>query len=315
MRSLLAIALLLLATNSFAQTTACDLQAIPLSIVGFAADPTGALSPGNFRLFLDGRPQRVDTLTFGAFPRTTYILLDSSGSMTGSRYWKLAEEFVVLAAKLAPAGDVKIAVFNRRISKFLDRKDVLASGLPAIDGLLSGGFKNGRTALYDAVLASVAAMPHVAPEDTVLVVTDGGDNESKAAYKELKAKLRATRTRLFVVFVRHADQSTILEDREVPNLAEVVESSGGMLFTGLPAVKLSALDNNHEAPPPGEKELGQYLAELASWYKGVRSNYRIDVPPLPGAAKVKIELVPKVERTRLFYPREIGPCNTAGANR
>ncbi len=311
MRLARALLLLLIAsTAALGQGAACDIHAIPLSIVGFAADPTGALTPGNFRVFLDGRPQKVDTVTFGTFPRSTYILLDSSGSMTRSRYWNLAEEFVMTAARLAPAGDVKVAVFNQRISRFLARNEVLALGKTAFDSLLSGGFKDGRTALYDAVLASVAAMPHVAPEDTVLVVTDGGDNESKSDYKQLRNRLRATHTRLIVVFVRHGEFDLEIA-REVPNLAEVVETSGGMLFAGLPAAKLGTLNTGREAPPPGKKEQDEYLAELTAWYTSVQHGYRITLPSLSGKTKVKVELTPEVVRTRLFYPREIEPCSVS----
>jgi len=249
-----------------------------------------------------------DEIRYGEFPHTTYVLLDASGSMTASRYWELARDFAVKIVKSSSPGEVKIAAFDQNLSKFFDRQDLAMHGLPPFGEILAAESKEHRTSIYDAVLHTVQIMPRIAPEDTIVVITDGGDNASRTSSSEVLNRLRDSHTRLLMVFV--PDNPTVGIPQEIysaQELLDVAKQSGGTIFNALPAGSESRLFIK-TGPAPDAAERLAYVEKLEVWYASLQLGFRLKLPPIAKPAKVKVELVPKNQNVLLIYPKEIVPC-------
>jgi hypothetical protein len=284
---------------------------LPVNILGLPPERVSALAPGNFRVYLDGHPTRIDTMQYGNFPHTTYVLLDASGSMTGSGYWQLANEFAFAIMKNSPEGEVKVAAFDSKISQFIDRSEVMARGMPPFQKLLELDSKSHKTALFDAIAHALRVMPHVAPEDTIVVLTDGGDNASRTKDSDVLEVMRKVRARLLLISVRDygIPDVTAEELNSRGDISELAAKSGGAIFDILPPLSERRLFR-YNLPSPGDAERDKYIAKLTAWYTALQTGLRLQLPSLAKRTKVKVELTPKIADTAVFYPSEIRPCES-----
>jgi len=108
-------------------------------------------------------------------PISVVVMLDTSGSMTGSisLLKDAAEQFLL---RLLPADQGRVGAFNDKIqisAHFTKNRDELIGDVKELD------FGNG-TRLWDAVLLSLDELKGIEGRRVVLVFTDGDDTESKA---------------------------------------------------------------------------------------------------------------------------------------
>ena len=86
----------------------------------------------------------------------------------------------------------------------------------------------GETGLYDAILTAVGALSPAEIGDAIFVITDGGDNLSKARSSTVEHALLDSGIRLFAFLLYSPDVS--LEEYEGPQtLDSLVQKSGGFL--------------------------------------------------------------------------------------
>lgn len=311
MRRFAAIVLLVIAAaaSSAAQTPACASAPLPVNVLGLPPERASALTPGNFRVFLDGHPTRIDTMQYGEFPHTTYVLLDASGSMTASGYWQLANEFAFAIVKKSSEGEVKIAAFDSKISQFIDRSELMARGMPPFQKLLELDSKTHKTALFDAIAHALRVMPHVAPEDTIVVLTDGGDNASRTKDSDVLEVMRAVRVRLLVISVRDYGIPDVNAEElnSRGDVSELAAKTGGAIFDALPPLSERRLFR-YDLPSPDGAQRDKYIAKLIAWYTALQTGFRLQLPAVAKRTKVKVELTPKIADTAVFYPSEIRPC-------
>ena len=108
-------------------------------------------------------------------PISVVVMLDTSGSMTGSisLLKDAAEQFLL---RLLPADQGRVGAFNDKIqisAHFTKNRDELIGDVKELD------YGNG-TRLWDAVLLSLEELKGIEGRRVVLVFTDGEDTESKA---------------------------------------------------------------------------------------------------------------------------------------
>lgn len=206
---------------------------VPVVVMGAAVEKLTRITPDNFRVSFNGHPMRVGSLQYGEAPHTTYVLLDASGSMRASKNWKSAIQIPIMIAQTSP-GDVKIAEFDERITKFMDGNDAIARGLSPLEVLLGSG---KRTSLYDAVLFTLRFMPHSTAEDNIVVITDGDDNFSSSNSDKVLQHLREAHARLLVIYVPEISQSEMPFEAERDSLRALFSAavqSGGAVFGPYP---------------------------------------------------------------------------------
>ena len=142
--------------------------------------PDGRLVPdleeADFEVFDNGKPQTIVNFENVIQPITVVVMLDTSGSMTGSisLLKDAAEQFFL---RLLPEDKARVGAFNDKIeitAHFTNNRDELISDTRQLD------FGNG-TRLWDAVLLSLEELKGIEGRRVVLVFTDGDDTDSRAS--------------------------------------------------------------------------------------------------------------------------------------
>jgi len=150
-----------------------------VSLFVTAADAQGRLVPDltkdDFEILDNDKVQSIIYFENVIQPISVVVMLDTSGSMTGSisLLKEAAEQFLL---RLLPADQGRVGAFNDKIqisAHFTKNRDELISEVKELD------FGNG-TRLWDAVLMSLDELKGIEGRRVVLVFTDGEDTESRA---------------------------------------------------------------------------------------------------------------------------------------
>src|SRR6267154_2757134 len=150
-----------------------------VSLFVTVVDAQGRLVPDlakeDFEIYDSDKPQEIVYFENAIQPISVVVMLDTSGSMTGSisLLKQAAEEFLL---RLLPADQGRVGAFNDKIqisAHFTKNRDDLISEVKELD------FGNG-TRLWDAVLMSLDELKGIEGRRVVLVFTDGDDTESRA---------------------------------------------------------------------------------------------------------------------------------------
>jgi Ca-activated chloride channel homolog len=145
-----------------------DLVVFNVTVLESRGHRVEGLSRDNFRIFEDGIEQRIQFVGREDVPATVGLVIDNSGSMRRKQadVLRAAQEFREL---IHPQDELFAFNFNERVF----------AGLPQ-----SG--PDGKTALYDAVLAALKQVDAGTHQRKALVVfSDGGDNASSATLDEV----------------------------------------------------------------------------------------------------------------------------------
>jgi Ca-activated chloride channel homolog len=177
-----------------------DLVVLSATAVDRKGRPVTDLRREEFRVYEDGRPQRLDHFSFGRDSRARLlVLVDASGSMTGQLKTASARMAVTqILAALAPQDEVALAGFDHRyfglVQFTTDRQKVLS----AFDDIETFG----STGLHDALdKAARDLASHGEGRRAVVVVTDGVDTASQSRPEEVIARSRALDVPIYAVTV------------------------------------------------------------------------------------------------------------------
>lgn len=217
-------------------------QTDPLPAVGFRADSTLVLIPvsvtdpasryvlglekQNFRLLEDNVEQTIAHFSSEDAPLSVGLLLDTSGSIGGkletSR--KAVGEFL----KTLNTSDEAFLV------EFSDRAELtvpLTRDTRDIEKRLGSAKTAGLTALLDAVHLGLQEMKEASnPRKALLIISDGGDNNSRYTSKQIEDLVREADVQIYAMGVFEPLLSLGLTPAEVSGprlLAEISEQTGG----------------------------------------------------------------------------------------
>ena len=149
-----------------------------VSLFVTVADAQGRLVPDltkdDFEILDNDKVQSIIYFENVIQPISVVVMLDTSGSMTGSisLLKEAAEQFLL---RLLPADQGRVGAFNDKIqisAHFTKNRDELIGDVKELD------FGNG-TRLWDAVLMSLDELKGIDGRRVVLVFTDGEDTESR----------------------------------------------------------------------------------------------------------------------------------------
>jgi hypothetical protein len=232
---LLVSLLLTLATSCLAQAAPATTRSILVNVFDSTGRPVPGLSKESFRVSINGNPVPVVDAKFSVSPRRIVLLLDMSGSMTGERddvKWRLVRQALQDFLDVTPP-DVPIAFLPFAL-QVLEVSD-FAAGRNGIERLLQQGphdarkIKHGQTALWDAVLRGLKILDPYQRGDSLFVITDAGDNASKASAKNADEMLLRSGTRLFALLFNDFSQTE--EGRWGQNsFKELVADTGAVSF-------------------------------------------------------------------------------------
>jgi Ca-activated chloride channel family protein len=181
----------------------------------------------DFEVLDNDKPQPIVFFQNEVQPITVVVMLDTSGSMTGSipLLRAAAEQFVI---RLLPADKGRLGAFNDKIqfsSRFTSDRDELVSDIKELD------YGNG-TKLWDAVAASLDELKGIEGRRIVVVFTDGDDNMSRAGLGTIVERARAEEVMIYAIGLESVYFTGTRMVRSSPDsgLRKIADETGGGYF-------------------------------------------------------------------------------------
>jgi Ca-activated chloride channel family protein len=185
------------------------------------------LTQDDFSVFDNEKPQPIIYFDSSLHPIAVVVMLDTSGSMTGSiKLLKQAAEQFIL--RLLPDDSARVGAFNDKIqfsSRFTNNRDDLISDVKELD------YGNG-TRLWDALGASLEELAGVEGRRVILVFTDGDDTESRTSLGAVINRARADEVMVYAIGLEsnYFDGQRMVKSRPDSGLKKLAEETGGGYF-------------------------------------------------------------------------------------
>ncbi len=265
-------------------------QIVPLYIT--VLDSTKRLVPdlqqSDFEVFDNNQPVNVVLFQNEPEPFSVVVMLDTSGSMTGSidLLRDAAEQFLI---RLLPEDKGMVGAFNDKIQfpvrDFTSDRDELISALKDVD-------YGNPTRLFDAIQASIEELARVKGRRVVLVFTDGEDTASKIGMGDALDRARTDEAMIYSIGLESVFFNGQRQVRSRPDrgLRKISDETGGGYF------ELKKTD-----------ELGPTFTRVA---QELHSQYVIGFSPATDGKQHKVEVRVKkpglIARARKTYQAPTG---------
>jgi VWFA-related protein len=180
-----------------------------------------------FAVLENDEPQTVSFFTSADAPVTVGLIVDNSGSMYANRDRVIAAARA-FAESSNPEDEIFVLAFNDEVRAALPVSAPFTSEIAPLREALTRTLRaRGRTALYDAIAAGLAYVAKGRHERSALiVVSDGGDNASRATFAEVIAMAQVSNALIHTVaLVDPADRGG-----NIDVLKRIAEASGGEAF-------------------------------------------------------------------------------------
>jgi Ca-activated chloride channel family protein len=222
------IALIAPAAGDAQTTIRADVNLVQLSIRVTDSEGRNVVGLGReaFRITIDKKDQPITVFSGEDAPVTAGIVIDNSASMGPKR-----EEVIAAALAFARASNTKdqmfVVHFNQHARFALPDSRPFTGMITELETAISGFDLGGTTALYDAILLAQSQFKRAAyGRKILLVITDGGDNSSKASLAEVLDALVKSEAVVFPIGIFDAAD----RDQNPRVLARIAEVTGGESF-------------------------------------------------------------------------------------
>jgi VWFA-related protein len=182
----------------------------------------GGLAGIDFRLFEDGLPQDLDSVSMEAAPATFALLIDSSQSMSRSIDF-VQRAAVRLTGFLREEDTVVVAPFTSGITAVTGPTRDIATISEAIAGISP----RGGTAILDSLAAVTTRFGEGPGRRVVVLITDGYDEQSQGESDAILDHLRSSRVTVYVISIGGIAGVSIRGERLLRRIAEY---TGGRAF-------------------------------------------------------------------------------------
>jgi len=186
------------------------------------------LTKDDFDVFDNDKPQNIIYFDNSIHPITVVVMLDTSGSMTGTigLLRQAAEQFII---RLLPDDKGRVGAFNDKIqfsSKFTNDRDQLVTDIHDLD------YGNG-TRLWDAVGASLDELKGIEGRRVILVFTDGDDTESRTmSLGKVIDRARADEVMVYAIGLEsnYFNGQRMVKSKPDSGLRKIADETGGGYF-------------------------------------------------------------------------------------
>lgn len=185
------------------------------------------LTKDDFEVFDNEKLQPLIFFQNQTQPITVVVMLDTSGSMTGTieLLRQAAEQFLI---RLLPEDKGRVGAFNDKIqfsSRFTSDRDELVSDVKELD------YGNG-TKLWDAVAASLDELKGIEGRRVVLVFTDGDDTESHTRLGTVIDRARAEEVMIYAIGLEsnYFNGQHMVRSKPDGGLRKISDETGGGYF-------------------------------------------------------------------------------------
>jgi Ca-activated chloride channel homolog len=208
-----------------------DLVVLHVTVADERGQFVADLKSGNFRVFEQNVEQKISFFSREDIPVTMGLVIDNSGSMREKREQVNAAAMTFVRTS-NPQDEAFVVNFNDEY--YLDTEGEFTNDQRNLDEALSRIDTRGSTALYDAVIGSLAHIKKGHKDKRViLLVTDGDDDASQKSFEDtIKAAQQSSAT-IYTIGVFSADdreheKRMVRHSRKI--LAELAEATGGQAY-------------------------------------------------------------------------------------
>jgi VWFA-related protein len=194
-----------------------DLVLVPVSVVDQRNHPVTGLERDHFRIFDDGVERTITSFATDDEPVALGLILDISSSVSGLRPNE-AETARLFLKTAQPEEEYFLVVFASRPELAVP----LTSGNEEVRYRVLTTKWGGATALYDGVILGLDELKKSQlHRKALLVISDGGENNSRYSQKELKRILEESNALIYTVGFASRQSN-------FPFMKWMAEVSGGM---------------------------------------------------------------------------------------
>ncbi len=180
----------------------------------------------NFEVFEEGRAEPITQFASVDTPVTVGLVVDNSGSMLPKRA-EVSTAGLAFAEESNPHDEFFVINFNNYIASGLPPRVPFTDNIQLLRKALYRGVPSGRTALYDAIATALNHIQRGARDKrTLIVVSDGGDNESQISLAELLHIIQSSRVTIYTVGLFDKED----RDRNPGVLRKIANISGGEFY-------------------------------------------------------------------------------------
>jgi VWFA-related protein len=261
-----------------------ELVVLPVVVTDKQGRYISALERERFSVFDNGRRVPIEIFSNEDTPLTIGLIIDASGSMR-AKIGEVIAASIAFARSSNPQDELFAIRFNDDVRDVVrDRPFLLASDLGALGSALAALRTDGRTALYDAL---VAGLDHLAlgsrARKVLIVVSDGGDNASEATLDAVLARARESNAAIYTIGL--FDNNDI--DKNPGVLKSLARATGGERFLPRSAGELMQACERIAREIRSGYTIGYVPPDRDGGYHRIR----VDVQPLP-AQKVTVRTRP-----------------------
>jgi VWFA-related protein len=196
-------------------------------------DPLNRIVTGlekeHFRLFEEKKEQEIAQFASEDAPLAVGIVFDTSGSM-GQKLGKARQAVAQFLKTANPEDEFFLVQFNDH-AELLQR---FTTSTEEIQNRLTFMQSKGRTALLDAIYLALHEMRRATnPRKALLVISDGGDNNSRYGEGEIKNLIREADVQVYAIGIYEpfGARGRTAEELAGPGLlTEIAEQTGGRQF-------------------------------------------------------------------------------------
>jgi VWA domain-containing protein len=175
---------------------------------------------------------------------------------------------------------------------------------------LNGFQAVGHTALYDALHKGLELFHGVNPGDSILLITDGGDNSSKTTENHVRRELREAGVRIFTILLNHSTAAPPEEEDGPRTISDLTDDTGGTFFSVTRTERWS-----------DTKWRASVLNDLRIfWSEGVASGYLLTLQIPAGmkeARRWKLQIHKsgdnRLKNATILFPEKLMPCSANSA--
>ena len=210
----------------FKLTANAELVLLDVSVKDPAGGRVSSLTGSDFRVYEDGKLQTIVHFSSEDVPVTVGLVVDTSGSMRMKH-----PEVITAAMAFIQASnrndEVFVVNFSDRVNYGLPEYIPFTDDIVKLRAALSRNIPEGKTALYAAILRSLSHLEKGKRDRKALVlVSDGGDNNSVHGFKDVIRKVRESRTTIYTIGIFDEDDP----DRNPDVLRRLAQVSGGEAY-------------------------------------------------------------------------------------
>jgi Ca-activated chloride channel homolog len=180
-----------------------------------------------FTVIDDAKPQTLEMFSADEVPASVGFLIDNSNSMRPSRE-RVVASAVAFAAHSHPQDEIFALTFNEAVQEAWHPRIVSETDPAEFASAMSSAIiARGMTAIYDGIMSGLSRLERARHTRQVLiVVSDGGDNASRAKLEDTLARVHDSDATIYTV----ALVDPLVRDGNPKLLRRLAQSTGGEAY-------------------------------------------------------------------------------------